>query len=252
MLRAFLAEGRIVRRADSRGEPHPSLVVEHRVVHGGLAIPQPFLAPKQRGRINRIFLRAWRLRIAHRHFHLGGRIADGIEDRNHIRAIFGRAVKLAVGVDRRIALIGGDLVMEVSLGVAPIPDADDRRCARPLAGRDGFVAGNSPAAIRSVQSANSGNARSASSRLIWLIMLSPPCPTSMRRIHTLHRGASLAPFLGDDARRLVADLVAAVAAVRFNIVQPFVLRPLARRDAVALRPVPGNSLLSGILSIENQ
>src|SRR5437899_4213132 len=39
VLGALLAKVRIRRRADSRGEPDPAFLVEHRVVHTRLAVP---------------------------------------------------------------------------------------------------------------------------------------------------------------------------------------------------------------------
>ena len=66
MVRALLAEVRIGRRADARGEPDLALLVVHRIVRRGLAVPDHLLAPVGRRR-QRIVLRRRRLRIAHRH-----------------------------------------------------------------------------------------------------------------------------------------------------------------------------------------
>src|SRR6266850_7421758 len=50
-------------------------------------------------------------------------------------------------------------------------------------GRDGFVAGSSPAAIRSVQSENNANARLGSTSLRLRLLTSLACPERTRRCH---------------------------------------------------------------------
>src|SRR6187397_2329969 len=50
-------------------------------------------------------------------------------------------------------------------------------------GREGCANGNSPAAMRSVQSAHSFSARSEPSRLVAVIMLFMAWPEAMRRAH---------------------------------------------------------------------
>src|SRR5215467_15281975 len=66
MIRSLLAESGIVRRTHPRGEPHPPLLVEHRVVHAGLAVPDGLVSPVGR-RGSRVFLRRRRVWIAHGH-----------------------------------------------------------------------------------------------------------------------------------------------------------------------------------------
>src|SRR5258706_11519827 len=45
MLRTFLAEGRVCRRANARRHPEPSLLVKHRIVDAGVAVPDRLGAP---------------------------------------------------------------------------------------------------------------------------------------------------------------------------------------------------------------
>ena len=120
MLRPFLAEIRIGWRTHPRGEPDPSLFVHHGVVIAGLAIPDAFVSPIRRRR-HRVVLRGRRLWIADWMFHLSRRMRPRIEDRHVIRAFFRRSVELAIGVERRLAPVGPDQIVQVGRGAAPVP-----------------------------------------------------------------------------------------------------------------------------------
>ena len=50
MVRAFLAEGRIGWRTNSGRDPDPPLFIEHRIMNGGLTLPNPFRSPVRRRR----------------------------------------------------------------------------------------------------------------------------------------------------------------------------------------------------------
>ena len=51
-------------------------------------------------------------------------IGDRIEHGHHVGALLGRSVDQAVGVDARIALVGGDRIVQIRLGSGPLPHAD--------------------------------------------------------------------------------------------------------------------------------
>ena len=57
--------------------------------------------------------------------HFGRRVRLRIEDRHEIRAVLCRSVNFSVGVDRRIAPIGRDGIVEIGRRVAPVPQRDN-------------------------------------------------------------------------------------------------------------------------------
>jgi len=52
-------------------------------------------------------------------------VTDRIQDGEVVRAELGRPVDEAVAVDRGIAPVGGDLIVEIRLGVGPVPLCND-------------------------------------------------------------------------------------------------------------------------------
>src|SRR5262245_43954429 len=64
MARALLAKVRILRSSNARGEPNASVLVQHGIVHAGLAVPDWLFSPIGGGR-QRIVLRRRRLWISH-------------------------------------------------------------------------------------------------------------------------------------------------------------------------------------------
>src|SRR4029079_19296251 len=70
MFGALFAKGRVLRRTNPGGEPHTPPLVEHWIVHAGLAIPDGLIAPVRRRRHGMV-LRGRSLWIAHKHFGLG-------------------------------------------------------------------------------------------------------------------------------------------------------------------------------------
>src|SRR5437870_2133330 len=102
MVRPFFAEGRIVRWTDSRSEPDAALFIEHRVVHARLAIPDDLVAPVWR-RCHRVLRRGGGLRVADRHFDLARLMSHWVQDRHKIRALLGRPIDEAIGVDYGMA-----------------------------------------------------------------------------------------------------------------------------------------------------
>src|SRR6476661_4289005 len=98
MLRSLLAKGGILRRANPRGEPNTSLLVEHRVVHASLAVPDDFVPPVRRRRRG-VILGGRRLWIAYRHPDLSCLVIDRVQDRKEISALLRSSKDQAVGVD---------------------------------------------------------------------------------------------------------------------------------------------------------
>src|SRR5215468_8829576 len=110
VIRSFLAESGILHRTNSRRKPDASLLIDHRIMHGRLAVPDRLVAPVRR-RHHSVRLGAGSIRIADRHFYLSCSAMHLIENRKKIRAFFGSPVNRAVGINRGIALIRGDLVV---------------------------------------------------------------------------------------------------------------------------------------------
>ena len=217
MRRPLFAVCRIVRRPDHRREPYASLAVEHGVVHVGLAVPYGLAAPIGR-RLQRL-IGPGRLGIAHRHFDLRRGVTHGVEHGDVVGRKLGRTVEQAVRVDRGIALVGSDLVVEVGLRTGPIPHRDDhvalhalrpRRRRRKLAGSDacGPVAEHGECALLPHSS------DAADHRAARLPRLDAALPGLRGRIER-------AEGFGNLARRLRPQLVAGPAAIRLDQLEEF-------------------------------
>ena len=128
--------GRVVRRAHDGRVPDAALLIEHRIVRVRLAVPDRFVAPVRATAASAACCSssacsdpatgAWMRRR-------GVRLR--IEDRELVGRELGRAVELAVGVDRRIAAVGAAQVVHVGLVGRPIAHRRDDvalDAARPL------------------------------------------------------------------------------------------------------------------------
>ena len=62
--------------------------------------------------------------IAIRNLHLADGVVHRIEHRQIVAAFLRRSVDQAVGVDVRIAFVGGDLVVQIGLRIGPVPLGD--------------------------------------------------------------------------------------------------------------------------------
>src|SRR5882757_4158972 len=102
MVGTRLAESGIVSGTDACGQPDAALVVEHRVVDVGLAIPDLFISPIGRRRGNVIVLGGRSCGIAHLRLDLAPGVTHGIKGWNEIRTFLGRAVESSSGVEPRI------------------------------------------------------------------------------------------------------------------------------------------------------
>ncbi len=258
MVRSLPAEIRIGRWADARSEPDLTLLVIHRIVCRGLAVPDHLLAPVGRRR-KRIVLRRRCLRITHRHAEGRRLVAHRIKHRDDVGRVLDRAIDQAVGVQCRLALVGRGDVVQVVLGIGKIPLRDDDVALAPLRARRlrgrqftrrdavGPVGEQAERALR-VQPADRG--RHVVHRLAGQDAARPG-------VFGLHVGE----HRRDRARRLVAERVAGVAAVGLHDVEPlglglevverkFVLRrylqhrvPVDRR--IALRRLRGRRRRGG-------
>ena len=115
-------------------------------------------------------------------FHLGRRMRPRIEDRHVIRAFFRRSVELAIGVERGLAPVGPDQIVQVGRGAAPVPQGKNDVALHtlwPLRLRERQFAGGD--AIGPIGPQTEG--RSAPSRPTTLIIWVIACPAWMRRCH---------------------------------------------------------------------
>jgi hypothetical protein len=131
MVRAFLAEGRLVLLvAECRRHPDTAFAVERRVVVVEMRRPDFFLAPVG-GRSHRFFSRGVtrtehfvHVRIANRRRLNGGDVLHRIEDRESVHAVFRLAEHRAIGIHRRIAPVGDGQGVQIVLLVRPVPGGD--------------------------------------------------------------------------------------------------------------------------------
>ena len=114
-----LAECRVVVGTDASRKPHPSALVEHGIVNRRVTIPDRFIAPDGRG-VQRLRLPR-RIGIAILNLQLADRAVHWIEHRQIIAALLRRSVDHAVGVYVWIALVSGDLVVQIGFWVGPVP-----------------------------------------------------------------------------------------------------------------------------------
>ena len=228
---------RILGRALLGGEIDPAVLVHHRIVRIDLRVPDLLGAPIGRRRQHRIGQgRARRaLGIADRHLHDGLGVVHRIEDRQVVGGELGRPIDQSVAVDGRIAFVGERQVVQVMLGVRPVPhrhhdialDAGRprRRRARQLAGLDAIGPirqRRQMAAARRQQRRHVGDHGQAGRP-----RLQAPRPG-------LDRGVEMAERLRDGTGRVIADLMAIAAAVGLDRVQPLILGLVLDRDAVAV------------------
>ncbi len=209
VIRAFLAEGAVVRRADPGRVPDESFLVEHRVVGVRLAVPDALGAPVSRG-LHHV-ARERRVLIPHRGKERRRRVRHGIENREIVRGVLGRAVDQTVAVHRRIPPVRRDQVVEVRLRVGPVSDrrhdvalealgplGDERRqlAVFDALGPVGVVLERNALEVRE---------------------LAHHVAASLAGLHAANPGllvvVELTQCFGDDARRVVAHLMAADAAV---------------------------------------
>ena len=201
-------------------------------MRGGLAVPEDLFAPVRRRR-HRIVLVRRRIRIAHRHLERRRGVLHRIENRNEIGRILDGAVDQAVWVERRLAFVGRRDVMQVMLGIGEIPLRDDGVAF--LALRPRWLCGRQFARSDPV-----GPVGVKAERALRIE------PADCRR-HIVHRltgqnasrpgvlGFHVGEHGGNRARCLVAERVAAVAAVGLRDVQPLDLALGIAERKLALR-----------------
>ena len=187
----------------------PALLVEHGVVVVGPLSQSVLLAPIG-GRRHRLD-GARRDRgpsdsgmSASRDRHLEERhlVRLRIEDRHVVGRVFRRAVQRAIGVDRRIAPVGRNQIVQIFVRRGPLPGGDRRHCVRCLAAAAARVFGSSPLATRSVQSPKYLNGTPPNWPASRLVIISPDCPDWMRRIQASSPELNLPNVRRDGAGRL--------------------------------------------------
>ena len=230
MARSFLAVGRIVTRPHGGGNPHAALLVEHRVVNVVLARPEHLAVPVRR-RLQHHRTRRRRLRIAHRQLDLARHVFHGIQNGEVVVAELERAVDGTVRVDRRIAPIGRDDVVQVGLRIGPVPLSNDDvaldalrpwRRRRDLARRDaiGPVREQRERTLRAELVHPVEHLRSGLSGLY------SPLPRRRRRIEVTEPRRQL-------AGRLVAQLMAGRTTAGLQLPEPLRLALHAFRNPVS-------------------
>ena len=183
----------------------------------------------------------------------GRRVANRIEHARSIRADFVHAVDQAVRVQGGIAAVGGDFVVEIFLGVAPVPFGDDDVALDALRTRRRLLSG-----IRLRRCGRSNRRTFASARFaakalrVLPFICEPTCADETRRLHAATEESKWPRLAGKFARGLVAELVAGLAAVglHHSIHWPWLLT--FGEMPLPLGPVPGKSLLAGSFSSEYQ
>ena len=166
---------------------------------------------------------------------LGVDVLHRIEHRQHVGALLGRAVELAVGVYGGISLVGGDLVVQVRARLAPVPERDDDAALRALRPRRALVrnvAGGDaigPVAELAQHALGIGAPEHVHHRVHRLPRGNAASPRLLRRLE-------LAEGMRDGARRGIAERMAADAAVRLQRIEPLhLVRRLAKREFVLRR-----------------
>ncbi len=170
------------------------------------------------------------------------RMRDRIEHRHEIGRVLRRAVDLAVGVDRRVAPVGGDLVVQIVGRRAPVPQRDDHVALEPRRARR----------LRLRQLAG-GDAVGPVGEILQRMLgieLADVADHDFGGRTDLHavgpgrkRAVELAELGFDHARRLVAELVAGAAALRLDVGEPHRLAAHVGGHSVALRPGAGEQAL---------
>ena len=142
-----------------------------------------------------------------------------VKHRHEIRAQLRRAVNRPVGIDRRIALVGGNLVVEISLGIAPIPYVNDDVALHALGPRRlqlrQFASGDAvrPITVESQGALRIDSVNSIQHRCHGLTGNDAPLPCIGGRLE-------FTQLFGDRARRFISELVAGIAAIGFYHIEP--------------------------------
>ena len=94
-------------------------------MRAGLRVPDFFVPEIRRGCEHRRLRLRWRFGVAHLQLHLVGDVLDRIEHRHLVRAVLGRSKNEAIGVHCGIAFVARGRVVQVGLGIRPVPHRDD-------------------------------------------------------------------------------------------------------------------------------
>ena len=125
--RALLAEGGVLSLPVARREPHAAILVQHGVMDAGLAVPDDLIAPIGRrhdGLGERVPRPCVFCALHRRRRYRPGHVFNRVQDGNRIGAEFRRAIKQAVGIDRRVAPVGRNQIMQILLWRVPVAHRD--------------------------------------------------------------------------------------------------------------------------------
>ena len=128
-LRSLLAVGGVLGTAIRRRHPDAPLAVEHRVVVVDFVVPDPPVAPvwRRHQRVERCGMartEGQRRVFAHRRAEGRPGVVLRVEHGDLVRRVLGRAVERAVGVDRRVAAVARDEIVQVLVLVVPVSERD--------------------------------------------------------------------------------------------------------------------------------
>ena len=214
--------------------------VEHGIVDRSVAIPDRLIAPNGRWLQRR---RLARRAVVVRGLHLSERGVHRVEHRQIIAALLGRSINQAIRVHLGIALVGGDFVVQVSLGIGPIPLRDDDvaldalRARRRVRGQFAVLDARGPIAELFRGSLGAEVRQAVHHERGGLPGLHAARPSL--------GGRHVAEHVRDRARIFIAKLVAGFAAIRFDQMEPFALAFYAGGDAVSIGAGAGKFVRRG-------
>ncbi len=190
----------------------------------GLSSRDGFGSPIDRG-CQHLFRFGLRSTGLHWNRYLGHRVFHGIEDRQKVRAILMNPIDEAVGIGIWISSVDRDFIMEIVLRSGPVPLCDDDVSLHSLRTRRnrgqfaGFYAVG-PIGIHLQSTLPAHLCRAGAHRATDLTRLDAPIPRCYRCVEC-------AEIRGYLARRLVAQLVAPLAAISLGQFNPLALVPNA-------------------------
>ena len=230
MARALLALRWVRCGPDRRRQPDSPLVIEHRVVDVVLARPDHFVCPVRR-RLRHRRVRRRSVGVAHCQRNLARGVGDRVQHRNVVGTQFERAVHRPVRIDARIPAVGRYDIVQVGLGIGPVPLRDDHVPLDPLwpLRRWRKFTGTDPV----------GPVREhlQHPRAAKIVQSGAHLTTSLAGLHTAipcrDRGGEWTERRRDFPRALGAERVARSAAARLHAADPVALTLHVRRDAVA-------------------
>ena len=232
VVRALAAPRGVAGPANLVGHPHPPLRVHHRVVRVPRVVPDQLVAPVDGGlQVLPVDVRpevALAGGVAHRQDHLARLVRARVDPHQLVVGEL-HPVDGAAGVDRRVPLVGRDLVVDVAGRAAPLPQGQHHVALAPPRARRrrGHLAGHDPVGPVGVHRDGALRPEAAQVAVHQGAALPDPHPVRPRRLGRVEV-AGVQHLAGRQVPELVAELAALLQAV-----DPRRLVAHARRDAVA-------------------